>query len=178
MRALSLFLIFGYALSVSASNIPGPSPEQVYIAEAKKTSHYVKEGLISGGDGSVQNVVLKDLRFSKNNAVQGVPFERLVLDIDVKSMPDGVAIPRPPFYQVDLTPELKRVVVTVFGSVKLGLNPAKSVRLLRASSTIERLEFLPQVLKDRWSFVLYLKKPIGIEVFELSQPTRVILDLR
>lgn len=156
-----------------ANSVPGPKPEQVYIAEAKKSDHYIKEGLITGGDGAIQNVALQDLRFSKN-----AKYERLVLDLDVKSVPNGAGIARPPFYQVELTPELKRVVVTVFGQVKYALNPARSVKAARASNLIKKIEFLPQVMSDRSSFVLHLKKPIGIEVFELSQPTRVIVDIR
>ena len=51
-------------------------PEKVYVAENRKTQTYIKDGLISGGDSTIQDVVIKDIRRAKNPL-----FDRIVIDL-------------------------------------------------------------------------------------------------
>jgi hypothetical protein len=43
---------------------------------------------------------------------------------------------------------------------------------------LSAVEFLPQVESDRWMFTLSSKNTMKTEVFELSSPARLIIDLK
>lgn len=166
------------ALGVWASSEPalaakGLSPGKVYVADAKKTEHYVKEGLITGGDRSVDDVVVLDVRHAARKG-----YDRIVLDLEGNRQGDPAPIKRPPYYQVSMTPEMHRMVFTVWGRPKLAFDSRKVHSGLKRSRLIRSVELYPVMEKDRWTFALDLKKGKGVEVFELADPVRVIIDIK
>jgi hypothetical protein len=148
-------------------------PEKVYVAENRKTQTYIKDGLITGGDSAIQDVVIKDIRRAKNPL-----FERIVIDLEGNQNGEPAAIPRPPFYQVAVTPDEHRLVVTIWGHPKLAFDAKKVTSLFKPSATVSSIEMLPKIESDSWTFALQIKPGESVEVFELSDPVRIILDTR
>jgi hypothetical protein len=148
-------------------------PEKVYVAENRKTQTYIKDGLISGGDSAIQDVVIKDIRRAKNPL-----FDRIVIDLEGNQNGEPAAIPRPPYYQVAVTPDEHRMLVTIWGHPKLAFDAKKVSSHFKSSSTISSIEMLPKIEEDSWTFALQIKPGESVEVFELNDPVRIIIDTR
>jgi hypothetical protein len=134
---------------------------------------YIKEGLITGGDRAIDDVTIVNIRHANQKE-----FERIVLDIDGNKSTGPVALERPPYYQFDVSPEMKRIVVTVFGKPKLKFSADAVKKAFARSHLVKSVDLIAPVEKDRWTFVLNLAKKSPVEVFELSNPVRVILDIK
>lgn len=169
---LLIVMLVGFTSS-SGWCIADLRPEKVHTADAKKNNFYIQDGLIVGGDQAMDEVVVKDIRRAPNSG-----FERIVIDLEGNRKGEATPITRPPFYQVAVTPDEKRVVVTLFGRPKLAFDPKKIIAGFKKSSVVEFIELLPRVEEDRWTFVMELKPGYPIEVFELTQPARIIMDVR
>jgi hypothetical protein len=149
-------------------------PEKVFTADAKKTKFYIRDGLITGGDRAVNDVVIKDIRRGKNPA----GFERIVIDLEGNRNGEPMAIPRPPYYQISVTPDERRLVFSVWGNPKLGFDSRKVAAAFKSSSVIEGVQLFPRLEDDVWMFVLEMRHEHPVEVFELANPVRIILDIR
>ena len=165
--------ILAALLLVSASALADLRPEKVYIAENRKTQTYIKDGLIVGGDQAIQDVVVKDIRRAKNPL-----FERIVVDLEGNQAGEPSAIQRPPYYQVAVTPDEKRLVFTVYGKPKLSLDAKKVNSEFKHSEWVQGIQLYPKIEKDSWTFALDMKSGQAVEVFELADPVRVIIDIR
>lgn len=139
-------------------------PNEVREALPKKTESYLKEGVISGGDRDARAGMVKNIR----RAING-NFERIVIDLDGE---------KAPYYQAALEPEQRRILITLFGSPKLGFNAKKIVEEFKKSSLVSHVELFPKIEEDAWTFALHLRAAVPVEVFELTAPTRIILDLK
>lgn len=139
-------------------------PNPVREALPKKTENYLKEGVISGGDQEVRAGVVKNIR----RAING-NFERIVIDLDAE---------KASYFQAAIEPEQRRILVTLFGSPKLGFNAKKVTEDFKKSPLISHVELFPKIEDDAWTFALHLRAAIPVEVFELTSPTRIILDLK
>lgn len=139
-------------------------PNQVREALPKKTESYLKEGVISGGDREVQAGLVKNIRRAVNGG-----FERIVIDIDAE---------RAPYYQAAVEPAQRRILITLFGNPRVGLNAKKITEDFKKSPLVSRVELLPKVEDDAWTFALHLRSAVPVEVFELTSPTRIIFDLK
>jgi hypothetical protein len=168
---LPLLLAFTTAGATSAQ--ADIRPEKVYVAENRKTQTYIKDGLISGGDSAIQDVVIKDIRRAKNPL-----FERIVIDLEGNQNGEPAAIPRPPYYQIAVTPDEHRMLVTIWGHPKLAFDAKKVSSLFKSSATVSAIEMLPKIEPDSWTFALQIKPGESVEVFELSDPVRIIVDTR
>jgi len=164
-----LIILLGLVTPTQAAVAPsGLNPDKVFSVGHKKAKNYIRDGLFVGGDATVDDVTVKDIRFAKN-----LEYERIVLDLPV-------AATQAPYFQVDVSPEMSRIVVTVFGKIKQGFDPKLVARAFGKSAFVQSIELLPQLEKDRWTFALHLKekKRPQVEVFDLNQPVRAILDLK
>ncbi len=148
-------------------------PEKVYVAENRKTQTYIKDGLIVGGDQAIQDVIVKDIRRAKNPL-----FERIVIDLEGNQGGEPAVIQRPPYYQVAVTPDEKRLIFTVFGKPKLQLDAKKIDAEFKHSQWVQGIQLYPKVEKDSWTFALEMKSGQAVEVFELADPVRIIVDIR
>ena len=148
-------------------------PDQVHSAETRKRQTYIRSGLVVGGDRALDDVVVRDIRRAGN-----VGFERVVIDMEGNRNGESVAIPRPPFYQVAVSPEMNRITVTVHGSAKLAFDARKVIQSFAKSGIFSGVELYPKIEKDRWTFVMNMKSSRPIEVFELGSPSRIIVDVR
>jgi hypothetical protein len=152
-----------FFLSISSA-VAALEPSHIHEALPKKTENYLGEGLVMGGDREVQGGIVKDLRRATNAG-----FERIVLDLDTE---------KTPYYQAAVEPNEKRIVVTLFGSPKIGFNAKKVVEQFRKSPLVQKVELFPKVEDDTWIFALHLRAAVPVEIFELSAPSRIIIDLK
>lgn len=157
LRLLSLSLFISTASAAL-------EPNQVKEALPKKTESYLKDGLITGGDRQIQASLVKNIRRAENGG-----FERIVIDLDSE---------RAPYYQAAIEASNRRILVTLFGGPRLGIDAKKVVDGFRKSSVVSRVEIFPKVEDDSWTFAIYLKSAVPVEVFELTAPTRIIFDLK
>jgi hypothetical protein len=149
-------------------------PEQVRIAEAKKTLSYIKEGMVVGGDRAITEVRVKEIRRAQNPG----GFERMVIDLEGTRGGETVAIPRPPYYQVQVSEAEGRIVFSIWGKPKLDFDAEKVIAAFKKSTNIASVDLLPKLQDDVWTFSMQLKPNRTVEVFELSQPVRMILDIK
>ena len=167
---LTLMICAGISIGTARAEI---RPEKVFSAGLTKTDAYVRDGLITGGDRAVSEVVIKDIRRASNSG-----YERIVIDLEGNRNGEPVAIERAPYFQVSITPDEKRLVVTLFGKPKLGFDPQKVLAAFKKSAVIERIVLLPALDEGSWTFSLELKSGRPVEVFELASPVRLIMDIR
>jgi hypothetical protein len=173
-RVFRILTLIGLLPLTALGSVNRLQAEKVVQVQAKKTGQYLRDGMFVGGDRSIDDVVVMEIRYASNPA----GYERIVLDLEANRSGEPTAISRPPYYQVSASPELKRIEISVFGKPKLGFDPKKVHRAFKKSSLIERVELLPPVERDRWTFVLNLAQDASVEVFELGNPVRVIVDLK
>lgn len=167
--SLVLASVFGMP-SVQAST---PNPEKIHTADKRKKGDYIRDGIIQGGDKKITEVSIKEIRRAPNKG-----FERIVIDLEGSRGGEPVAIERPPYYQVAVSPEEKRIIFTIWGDPKLSFNAKKVIAALKKSPLIQSVELLPRVEKESWTFVIGLKEGKPVEVFELSNGVRIITDIR
>ena len=148
-------------------------PESVHTADSKKNLAYIRDGLVVGGDRAITGVIVKDIRRAVNPG-----YERIVIDLEGTQNGEPAAIDRPPYYQVAINPDEKRLIITLWGRPKLELDPRKVSAAFRKSAAVSAVQLLPKVEDETWTFVFDLKGSSPIEVFELANPVRVIVDVK
>lgn len=148
-------------------------PENVKVADSKKTQAYVKDGLFTGGDRAIDDVTVSEIRRAANPA-----YERLVIDLEGTYNGEPAAVKRAPYYQVAVNPDEKRLVVTLWGSPKLGFDPRKVLGAFKRSPVVAGIELLPKLEDKMWTFTVNLKSGRPVEVFELTDPARIIVDIK
>jgi len=161
MKYLTRLLPF---VLLGSTAVAALEPNEVREALPKKTESYLKDGVISGGDRDVQAGLVKNIRRAVNGG-----FERVVIDIDAE---------RAPYYQAAVEPSQRRILITLFGNPRIGLNAKKITEDFKKSPLVSRVELLPKVEDDAWTFALHLRSAVPVEVFELTSPTRIIFDLK
>ncbi len=164
-------LLLGLGVGVSTS--AALTPENVRVAEQKKTKAYLRDGLFVGGDAGVGDIIVRDIRRASNAG-----FERVVVDLGPGEDSKGTSAARAPYFQVAVSPGEKRLVFTVYGSPKLGFDPKKVVQGFEKSDLVRSIELFPRLEKDQWTFAVNLRAETPAEVFELADPLRVIIDLQ
>lgn len=147
--------------------------EKIHSADGKKNRIYIRDGLVVGGDRAIDEFVVKDIRRAANPG-----FERVVIDIEGLRHGESAAIPRPPYYQVAITPDENRIVLTFWGKHRVNLDPGRIRASFRKSAVVKSVLLLPTIEEDTWTFALELKSGPPVEVFELGNPTRIILDIQ
>ncbi len=143
-------------------------PSRIFQAQGKKIEKYISDGLIVGGEPTVLAAEVQDIRRSANDK-----YERIVIDL-IDSRSSGLT----PYYQVSVNPEEKRLIYTVWAKPQSAFQISKVKTAMKKSRAVESVELLPMVEADRWSFVLNLKLDGPVEVFDLSNPGRIITDIR
>lgn len=144
------------------------------MADAKKTKFYLRDGMVTGGDRAIDEVVVKDIRRGVNPA----GFERIVIDLEGTKSGETAAIDRPPYYQVSVTPDEKRLVFSLWGNPKLSFDSKRVVAAFKKSKVVDAIQLYPRLEEHVWTFAMDMKKQRPVEVFELSNPVRIILDVK
>ena len=149
-------------------------PDKIFLTEGRKNNSYIRDGLIVGGDASIDDVTVKDIRRATNGE-----FERIVIDLEgSRGQAQATAISRPPYYQIAVTPDEKRLVFTLFGHAKLAFDAPKILAAFKKSTVIQKLQLYPKVEDDSWTMALETGAAYSVEAFDLSNPVRVIIDIK
>lgn len=153
-------------------------PEKIFVADSKKNELYRKEGLITGGDRTISDVIIKDIRRAVNPG-QGTnrAYERVVIDLTGTRNGESAAIPRPPYYQLAMRPSEKRILISIWGKPQLAFDSRKVMAAFHKSSVVSQVSLLPKIEDDLWTFSIDLKQDSSVEVFELTTPVRLIVDI-
>lgn len=149
-------------------------PDKIHVADLKKTQKYLKDGVVVGGDRLIDDVVVRAIR----RGAQGTAFDRIVIDLHGNREGETVAIPRPPFFQVAMSQEEERMVITIWGHPKIQFPLEATKQALTKSPYITGVNLLPKIKDEFWTFELSLKRGTQVEVFELKEPVRLIVDLK
>ncbi|HUP57719.1 MAG TPA: hypothetical protein VM598_09730 [Bdellovibrionota bacterium] len=172
---VKLLLVFASLLALGPVRASAElKPDKIYVAEGKKQKFYVRDGLITGGDRAINEVVVRDIRRANNPG----GFERVVIDLEGTRSGEPAAIERPPYYQLAVTPDERRLVFTVWGNPKLGFDSKKVIAAFKKSKAVESLVLYPRVEENLWTFAMELRSGNPVEGFELSDPVRIIVDIR
>ena len=167
-------IIFGAMATLVGHSAQGViRPDSVHTADVKKSQSYLRDGLIVGGDRAIDQVVVKDIRRALN-----AEYERIVIDLEGSLNGEPAAIQRAPYYQIAVNAEEKRVVLTVWGKPKLAFDAARVVKAFKKSKMFSSIELFPKLEDESWTFSLSLATNHPVEVFELKEPVRIIVDVR
>jgi hypothetical protein len=166
---LMLLISFSLPTTIWANT----KPERVYLADVKKTKAYIKDGLIIGGDQSINDLTIKNIRHSINSE-----FERIVFDLEANRNGEPVAIERPPYFQFAVSPDEHKLIFSIWGNPKLDFDPFEVLEAFERSIYIQKVILLPKVEENLWTVSFELKSSAPMEIFELTQPTRLIVDMK
>ena len=139
-----------------------------------KKNAYTGEGSISGGDRATSDFRVSQIRVAANPA----GYDRIVLEIEGNEGGEKSLVSTPPFYLVENDPSNKLVIVTLYGKSKLDFSRQTATQQARKTKYISKLDFLAVVDEDRWTWTIHTQVPVKTEVFELSNPARIIIDLK
>lgn len=130
----------------------------------KKNSNYISSGVFFGGSKDVTHTDLSDIRWAQNTG-----FERLVFDFSSAQSP---------YFQVAVEPDLKRITVTFWSKISTEWSAKKIALKTLKSKMIQSVNVYPGVDDDLLVLSINLRAAIPTEVFSLSAPNRVIVDMR
>ena len=139
-----------------------------------KKDLYIKDGAFTGGDRTSSDFTVSNVRVASNPA----GYDRVVIDLSGNTQGEKSSLTRPPFYLVEVDPTGKRILVTLYGLPKLNFSTMSSNQSAKKAKIISDFEFTPLANKDRWTWAIHTRQIAKAEVFELTSPARIIIDLK
>jgi hypothetical protein len=139
-----------------------------------KKDFYITDGSITGGDRLSSDFSITNVRIANNPA----GYDRIVIDLSGNQLGKKIKLDRPPFYMIQNDSENKRVLVTLYGKPKLDFSTQSSIQSAKKAKHISDIEFIPLTEQDRWTWAIHTKTSAKAEVFELTEPARIIIDLK
>ncbi len=177
MRTLILvsYLLISNAIfkSTAHANVPWDDSDVRQALMAKKNV-LLGAGAFTGGDGT-----LKDFRVTAMRAgTSPEGYDRFVIDLIGNEK--GVASPlnRAPRFHVENIPATKQVVISLFGKPKVEASLANAQASVRKTKFVEALQVYPVLDDGTFALTLKTSEAVRTEVFELSKPSRIIIDLK
>ena len=173
---ISVFYFMSSFIFYSKISSAEPSTEKTHAVQpgtSEKDTPFWKEGLITGGNSSVNQAIIKSIRYSTHPHS-----ERMVIELSSTRNGELSPIAQLPLYQFLIDPKLNRLSLTLWGSPKLHFDPKKLHEMTRKSALLSRVQLLPKLEEELWTFGLNMKKPVEIRVFELDSPMRIIIDIK
>jgi hypothetical protein len=139
-----------------------------------KKDFYIQDGAITGGDRNSSDFTVTNVRVANNPA----GYDRIVIDLAGNEHGKKTKLDRPPFFLVEADSANKRFLITVYGKPKLDFSAMSSIQSAKKTHTIRDIEFVPITEQDRWTWSINTKSLAKAEVFELTEPARIIIDLK
>jgi hypothetical protein len=139
-----------------------------------KKDYYLEEGSVTGGDRLSSDFSISNIRVAANPA----GYDRVVIDLSGGRRGEKSVLERPPFYLIEMDQTNKRVLVTLYGKPKLDFSTTQTIQSAKKSKIISTMEFAPLVNQDRWNWAIHTRNLAKAEVFELTNPARIIIDLK
>lgn len=150
-------------------------PSSRHDAGGNKTGKYFEDGFFAGGEHTVTAARLKDIRRAKSD--QG--FERIVLDLQAQS-DDKDSIP---YFQIQAAPEEGRYILSLWANVMYDFDVARINKSFSKSAHFKRVNIMPR-LEEGLAIIEFTLNPElrgknapKFEVFRLSRPSRIIMDV-
>jgi hypothetical protein len=131
-------------------------------------------GSFTGGDGALEDFRVTGLRAGRSP--EG--YDRFVIDLIGNEKGSASPLNRAPRFHVENIPATKKVVITLFGRPKLETSIASGQSSIRKTKFIQDMQAYPVLDDGTWTLALKTTEPVRTEVFELSQPSRIIIDLK
>lgn len=152
-------------------------PSLRHDAGGAKTGKYVTEGFFAGGERVITAARLKDIRRAKS----GQGFERIVFDLVPQGGEgDGTL----PYFQVQAAPEEGRFVVSIWANIAYDFDLNRINKAFGKSANFKRVNIMPRLEEGLAIFELTLNpkltaanKKVKFEVFHLTHPGRIIMDV-
>ncbi|MBX3021733.1 MAG: hypothetical protein KF799_08670 [Bdellovibrionales bacterium] len=165
MRLILLSLI-GLATVVNAW---GATPYKQSLSGKKNV--YVRDGVFTGGVAGQGTSILEVRRaFSAKTELERV----------IVALGDREAKPlksEPTYFQASLDAANRRLVLDI-SQLKLSKVSEQQVqRLFKKSPYVASVDFTLDPEDKAASMVVHLKRPMQLEVFKLSKPARIVMDL-
>lgn len=140
-------------------------------AEQAKKNRYSSDAIASGGDALANPVSLMGIRWAQNSG-----FERIVVDLSGEGA--GWEAKLPPYFQVGVNGEQKKISINIRGIARRQANQAALAKSLSRSPLIAQAYLAPAIEGDLASIELSLRQKAEAEIFYLVSPPRIIIDVR
>jgi|GEM_PF-5898873 len=138
----------------------------VQVALEKKLGIYAENGVVSAGSAKGRDESIKEVRFGRQKE-----FERLVFEFRTQE--------EVPYSEFSLDPKTQRLMVSFFGKKISHEKSPNWKKIEQNSETIVHVRAYPKLKTiDFQTIVFDLKPGTRFEVFKLSAPHRIVLDLR
>jgi hypothetical protein len=147
------------------------APSKVFVADTKKNHFYIQDGVFIGGDRMVSDAAVKSVRRSVNGKA-----ERIV--VDIQRLSSSSVLQKVPFFQVALDRMQNRISLTLSGNIQDAFDISPLEQAFRLSKLISQLILVPKMDIQPWTLLYQLESVCEMEVFELIEPSRVVIDLR
>lgn len=171
----SWFLVLTLAFSASLPTAQAQVDSLRFKQALKlKKNFYLGDGSFTGGDRASSDFTVSNVRVASNP--EG--YDRVVIDLSGNRLGEKSKLSRPPFFLVEVDPALKRINVTLYGKPKIDFSTMTALRASRKGTVIKEFEFIPLVEQDRWTWVIHTFQAPKAEVFELTDPARIIIDVK
>ena len=167
------FIVLGLA-TVSIAAFASVHPSERHEAGGAKTNRYISAGFFAGGEHTVTSAKLKDIRRGK----QSGGFERIVFDLEAQA-DDKEAVP---YFQVQAAPEEGRFIMSIWANVLYDFDSTRVSKTFTKSEHFKRINVIPR-LEEGLTIIEFTiapetgKQPPKFEVFRLSHPARIIMDV-
>lgn len=166
MKKLIALAVF----ALSTSTVWAAVAEPIAVSNVKK-NQYQRDAVLWGGDALANPMVLDNIRWAPNKG-----FERVVIDLSGEG--SGWESKTPPYFQVGISSNERKVLVSIRGIAQRKLTAEKLAKSLSRSPLVASTYMAPAVEGDLASFEVQLKKPAQVEAFYLVNPPRIIMDIR
>lgn len=147
------------------------SPTSLRTALKLKKNLYRSEGATVGGVPTVNQFTVNNLRVGTH----GQDYDRVVVETQ---FPSQGAQQQAPSFHVEVNSNTHTTVVTLYGHAQLAFNTKLVQNQIKKTKWIQKIQLMPVVDQDRWIFSIDTTPGTEVEVFELSQPGRIILDFK
>lgn len=139
-----------------------------FEAKGTKTGKYIEQGFFAGGDKTVSQASLKEIRRGPQKE-----YERIVIQLDAEK---GV-----PYFQFQLAPDENRFVLSIWSDVDSAVDTAKLEKMFSSSKRVKKLSVLPRVEEGltllEFTLASGATKPKA-EAFYLTNPSRIVVDIQ
>lgn len=164
--------VFILILSFFPSFSIAQETEEVPFHKALKVKKnlYRSASAVMGGNSKINRFFVKSFRVGSH----AQEYDRIV--IETTPAMEG-SFSQSPSFHVEHT-EKNSAFVTLYGQAKLEFNARAIPGLVKKSRLIQQVSFLPIIDADRWMLSVELAPGTKMEVFELQDPARIIIDFK
>ncbi len=173
-RVFTVTLLGNFFLAPSfAEPLPVPFNADDFRPALKlKKKIYISQGSFTAGSSETKRAILTEIKVAKNP--EG--YVRWVLTSVDNVAGETGPLSIPPYTVVENRYDERKTIVTLFGNLTLKSKIEDAVTQAKKTGLFEDIDLLPVLEKDRWTFTIRHKKQLKLEVFQLSNPARVVLD--